>query len=97
MGTMSHYGHQIKKRRRIKKGKQIIEGIKIPKNMKITSSYEKAIKNADIIFLMTSAKHIASVCQNIKPYYNKNKYFVLVVRVLNKEHLNLFMKSLKII
>ena len=39
------------KEEELKKGKEIIEGIKIPKNMKITSSYEKAIKNADIIFL----------------------------------------------
>lgn len=65
------------KEEELKKDKQIIGGIKIPKNMKITSSYEKAIKNADIIFLMTSAKHIASVCQNIKPYYNKKQIFCI--------------------
>lgn len=65
------------KEEELKKGKQIINGIKTPKNIVITSSYEKAIKNADVIFLMTSAKHIATVCQNIKPYYNKKQIFCI--------------------
>lgn len=56
---------------------EIIPGIKIPKDLKFTNSYEEAIKNKDLIFLMTAAKYTASICQNIKPFINKNMCFCI--------------------
>lgn len=56
---------------------EIIPGIKIPKEITFTSSYEEAIKNADIIFLMPAAKYIDSVCKGIKPFLRGNEYFCI--------------------
>lgn len=55
----------------------IIDKVNIPETINITSSYEKAIKNADIVFIMTSAKYIAAVCQKISKYYNNKQIFCL--------------------
>ena len=43
--------------------------IEVPNNIDVTDSYEKALENTSLIFLITSAKYILSVCQNILPYY----------------------------
>ena len=72
----------------IKSGKEIIPGIKTPTEMKFTDSIKDAVIDADVIYLMTSAKYIGDVTKKIK-------YTVLVVKELNKEVVNLFMKYLR--
>ena len=44
----------------------------IPENITLTSSFEEALKDADIIFLGCAAKFVGSVCDGIKPYYKKD-------------------------
>lgn len=50
--------------------KDIIEGISLPDNVKMTRSYEEACKSADVIFIMSTAAFVESICENIKPYIN---------------------------
>ena len=52
--------------------KDIIPGIELPKFVKLTRSYEKCVKNADIVFIMSTASFVGSICQEIKPFITKN-------------------------
>lgn len=79
----------------IQNGKEIIPGIKTPIEMKFTDSIKDAVIDADVIYLMTSAKYIGDVTKKINKYAKKMPFTVLVVKGLNKEVVNLFMKYLK--
>lgn len=61
-----NYIEEFNKTRKISK---IFDNVVLPENINITNSYEEAINNTSLIFLITSAKYILSVCENIKPYY----------------------------
>ena len=61
-----NYVEEFNKTRKISK---IFDNVVLPENINITNSYEEAINNTSLIFLITSAKYILSVCENIKPYY----------------------------
>lgn len=50
----------------------IFPNIEIGQNINMTTSYEKSLENTELIFLITSAKYVVSVCQAIKKYYHKN-------------------------
>lgn len=45
---------------------------KLPNNIHVTSSYEVALKDADILFFTCASKYIDSVCKAIKPYFKHN-------------------------
>ena len=51
--------------------KDIIPGLEAPKNIKLTVSYEKAVKDADIVFITSTAAFVGSICKNINPYITK--------------------------
>lgn len=51
--------------------KDIIPNIEVPKNIKLTNSYEKAVKGKNIIFIMSTAQWVGTICKNIKPYITK--------------------------
>ena len=51
--------------------KDVIPGMEIPKNIKLTISYEKAVKDADIVFITSTAAFVGSICKNINPYITK--------------------------
>lgn len=48
---------------------QVFEDVILPDNVSLTDSYEEALKDTKLIFLITSAKYILSVCENILPFY----------------------------
>ncbi len=56
---------------------ELLGGMKIPKSIKFTTSYEEALKDTDIVLIMTSAKFIDSVSKNMKPYINNKMIFVI--------------------
>ena len=56
---------------------EALGGIKIPKSISFTTSYEKALKDAQIVMIMTSAKYIDSVAKDMKPYINSNMIFII--------------------
>ncbi len=49
-----------------------IMDVNIPKNIKLTTSYEDALKEADLILLVTASKYTDIVCQKIKPFYKRS-------------------------
>lgn len=44
----------------------------IPSNIKLTTSYETCLKDADIIFISCAAKYVDNVCDAIKDIYKHN-------------------------
>lgn len=63
-----------------KKTKQItsiIEGITIPKEIKLTNKIEQVCKDKDLVFIMTSAKYVGKICEDIKTYIN-NKTIICI-------------------
>ena len=56
---------------------ELLGGIKLPSSIKFTTSYEEALKDADIVMIMTSAKFIDSVTKAMKPYINKKMTFII--------------------
>ena len=49
---------------------ELFDNVKIPNNIFITNSYAEVMKDAKIIFFVTSAKYIKEISENIKKYYN---------------------------
>lgn len=54
-----------------KKLKSIFD-IDLPKNLKVTMDIGEAIKDSDLIYLITASKYVDSVVSKMKPFYNKN-------------------------
>jgi len=69
------------------KVKNIFPELDIPNNINITNSFEEAMKDTSLIFLITSAKYIVSVCKNIKPFY-KNKPICIASKGIEHTTLN---------
>lgn len=48
----------------------IFKDIIFPDNIKLTDSYEEALKDTSLIFIITSVKYFLDVCDNINKYYH---------------------------
>ena len=48
---------------------KIFPDVEVPNNISLTESYEEALKDTGLIFLITSAKYILNVCKEMLPYY----------------------------
>lgn len=57
--------------KKTKKIKSVFD-TRIPKNVKVSTNMEEVIKDTNIIYLITASKYVDSVCENIKPYYQKD-------------------------
>ena len=57
-----------------KKNKKIssIFDIAIPSNISITPDMEKVLENTELIYIVTASKYVDSVCDKMKPFYNKS-------------------------
>lgn len=55
-------GHQIK---------GLIPDVEVPKNIKLTVSYEKAVTDADVVFITSTAAFVGNICMNINPFITK--------------------------
>ena len=64
-------GHQIK---------GLIPDLEVPKNIKLTVSYEKAVRDADIVFITSTAAFVGSICMNINPYITKKTIVCIASR-----------------
>ena len=58
--------------KRTKKLDTIFPDRVFPENVDITTSFEEALDNSNLIFIACAAKFVGNVCGNIKPYYDKN-------------------------
>ena len=61
--------------------------VNLPDNVSVTNSYEKALEGTELIFLITSAKYILSVCKNILPFY-KNTPICIASKGIDNETLS---------
>ena len=60
----------VKEFKETRKLTKIFPEVVFPENIDITNSYEEAMNNTSLIFLITSAKYILNVCKSILPYYH---------------------------
>ncbi len=51
--------------------KSIFKDIIFPNNIEITNSYEEALKETQLIFLVTSVKYLKSTLEHILPFYHQ--------------------------
>lgn len=49
----------------------ILKDVAIPSSISITTSYEEALENADMLFITSAAKYVQEICVSLKPYYKK--------------------------
>ena len=62
-----------------------LNGAKIPDSIKFTTSYEEALQNSSIVFIMTSAKFVSSVCNDMMPFINSSMHFVIgSLKIINR-------------
>lgn len=54
-----------------------LNGLHIPDKIKFTDSYEEALKDADLVFIMCAARFVGSVCKDMLPYINKKMHFII--------------------
>ena len=52
--------------------KDVIDNFSLPKNIKLTTSYDEATINRDIIFIISSSEFVSDICKNINPYITKD-------------------------
>lgn len=57
----------------------------IDDKIKITTSYEEALKNADVVFIMCAARFVSDVSKNIIPYINKKMHFIIGSKGIEQE------------
>lgn len=60
-------------------------GLKIPKEMKFSTSYEEVLKDADLVFVMCAAKFVGSVCKGMMPYINNKMHFIIGSKGIEQE------------
>ena len=77
----------VKEFKETKKIKNIFDNVLFPDNIDITDNYEEAMKNTSLIFLITSAKYILNVCENILPFY-KNQPICIASKGIEHTTLN---------
>lgn len=68
VSVWSENEEKIKEIKKHGKIDSILKDVKIPKDIAFSTSYEKVLKDADIVFLMVSAKYIEQVSIDIAPY-----------------------------
>lgn len=64
---------------------ELLGGIEINEAIKFTTSYQEALDQADIVFIMTAAKFVGSVCKEIMPYINNKMHFVIGSKGIEQE------------
>lgn len=65
----------------------IFPKLKMLNNIEITNSYQEALKETNLIFLITSAKYIIDVCKNMELYY-KNTPICIASKGIHHESLS---------
>ena len=53
--------------------KDIIPGVTCPDNIRLTDSMEEAVKGRDVIFIMSTAHFVGSICDQLKEYLSKDQ------------------------
>ena len=54
---------------------ELIPGYKVAPGIKFTNSFEEALKDTEVIFIVVPSQFMASVCKGMKPYVKSNMHF----------------------
>ncbi len=68
-----------------RKSFEALGGKEIPKSVTFTASYEEALKNAELVFIMSAAKYVGSVCKEMMPYINDKMHFIIGSKGIEQE------------
>ncbi len=60
-------------------------GKSIPDCITFTTSYEEALKNAELVFVMSAAKFVGSVCKGMMPYIHDKMHFIIGSKGIEQE------------
>ena len=61
----------------------------VPYNIKISSSFEEVLKNTKLIYIVTTSKYVASVCDGILPFYKTSIPVCIAAKGLEESSLDL--------
>jgi len=70
----------------------ILKNVEIPKTINVTNSYEEAMVDTEMVFIVCAAKYVASVCNSVKPYY-KNSPICIAAKGI-EESTNMFLSNI---
>lgn len=73
----------------------ILKGIKVPSSISVTSSYEEAMNNTDMIFFSSAAKFVEDICDSIKPFYKTNTPICIASKGIEEHSLMLLSSVVK--
>ena len=61
----------------------------VPFNIKVSSSFEEVLKNTKLIYIVTTSKYVASVCDGILPFYKTSIPVCIAAKGLEESSLDL--------
>lgn len=64
---------------------KILPNVKMPKTIKYTNSFEDALNNAQIIFIIVAAKYVDDIVNHIKPYYKKSMHICIASKGIEQD------------
>lgn len=64
---------------------QDLGGICIDPKISFTTSYQEALQDAEIVFIMCAARFVKSVCEGIKSYIKEGMHFVIGTKGIEQE------------
>ncbi len=70
----------------------ILKDVAIPSSIKLTTSYEEAMRDSNMLFLTSAAKYVEDVCIAIKPFY-KNEVPICIASKGIEEHSLMLLSS----
>ncbi|MBE6160722.1 MAG: hypothetical protein E7158_00675 [Firmicutes bacterium] len=86
---------KVKEFKDTNKVKSIFKDEIFNKNISISNNYKDVLKDADIIFLMTSANFLKSTLKEIKPFYSKKAGIIIGTKGIELETGKFFSKIVK--
>ena len=59
--------------------------IHLDDKIKLSTSYEEVLKDAQVVFVMCAAKFVSSVCKDMLPYINNKMHFIIGSKGIEQE------------
>jgi len=72
------WGEDENKTKLLQQGKlELVPGFKVVEGITFTNSFEEALKDTKIVFVVVPSQFMASVCKGMAPYVRKDMYFCI--------------------
>lgn len=73
----------------------VLKDIELPSSIKVTTSYEEAMKDAEMLFITSAAKFVEEICLGIKPFYKTNTPICIASKGIEEHSLMLLSSVVK--